>query len=92
MPDQPPVELHPAALQVGDRIVVDPDDPARPVDWEITKPAYLEPIDGVPVVDYVTGDGTEGTHAFLPPVSSVHARRAPQPKPATHVSPARVVA
>jgi hypothetical protein len=91
MPDLPvPVDLSPAALREGDQIMVDPDDPRRPSDWTVTTDAHL--VHGVLVVAYRTGDGTEGTHGFEPPLSMLRVLPAPPGKQATGVGASRAVA
>lgn len=66
MRDQAAIRLLPALLRKGDRVVTDPHDPRRPVDWTITSDPY--PDRDVIAVDYVTDDGTRGNFGFESPV------------------------
>lgn len=66
MRDQAAIRLLPALLRKGDRLLTDPHDPRRAVDWTITADPY--PDRGVVAVDYVTDDGTPGNFGFERPV------------------------
>lgn len=94
MPDQPAlIRVRPVTLRKGDRLLTDPDDPNRTVDWTITSDPRM--TCGIPVVDYVTGDGTEGTHGFEPPQVWLMVQPAPPTagsKQAGDVGAARAVA
>lgn len=68
--DQHTTTVHPVGLLPGDRLLRDPDAPERDIDWRIGHVDHGRPgPDGMRVVvaDYVTDDGTEGTHGFDDP-------------------------
>jgi hypothetical protein len=58
------VQIHPAALLPDDVLLTDPDAPDREIEWRI---GAVRKQDDVVVADYVTEDGTAGTHGFEDP-------------------------
>lgn len=64
------VSVHPAGLLLGDRLLRDPDAPERRIEWRIGRlTSRGTGVDRVVIADYVTEDGTEGTHGFEDPLA-----------------------
>ncbi|MFG2001754.1 hypothetical protein ACGFNU_21645 [Spirillospora sp. NPDC048911] len=68
MPDPLTVEVEPMFLKPGDLVISDPDDPDRPVHWEITAVGVRH---GLFVADYRTNEDVEGCHGFEEPLRLV---------------------